>query len=274
MKSLQSHPLRALINDSSLPSAIRELVQLSAIPMIPVERSAAVLERDPVGRRELFRLTNSVTMAPRADVRDVKLAIPMIGERKVRPLLWSSLYRQIEEELEDLAVDAEAWLEHLPATVSMATRLHDRLFPKGLIEETELEMAVWLSDIGKLVLLFHADLDYERVLGRARVTEQPLCQIEAELLGLTHAEVGAELLASEGHSPRLIACLRHRYTPHESPIQHLPYVAMLHLADVLTWRQSGGDGFGGIAPPFEPRLFERLGIQGESLDRLLMKLTR
>ncbi len=271
MKSLQNTP-HEIATRALLPDPLRELTGLARQPMLSLDRVARALEADPEARSEVLRRTNSVAVVPRAGVRDLQQALPLLGDRTIRPLIWESLLRQTLPFLEGRGIDGETWLKQIQAGAELAGRLHDRLFPKGLIELGDLHDSVWMRDLGKLVLVFDSGFDYAQVVEQARRTGAPLARVEQETLGTTHAEVASALASIDGMGERLIVAWKERYTPHRAPLTHLPYVALLHLSDVLAWRRVSSDGFGGGPPKLETRLFERLGIEGSALDRLLQKV--
>jgi HD-like signal output (HDOD) protein len=55
-----------------------------------------------------------------------------------------------------------------------------------------------LHDIGKLVLAGNADAEYQMVMERSRTEGTPVDQVEWEVFGATHAQIGAYLLGLWG----------------------------------------------------------------------------
>lgn len=65
-------------------------------------------------------------------------------------------------------------------------------------------IAALLHDVGKLLLRAHCPEEYTRVFEEVRGSNRRVAEVEAEQLGLTHAEVGAYLLGLWGLPPEVV----------------------------------------------------------------------
>jgi putative nucleotidyltransferase with HDIG domain len=97
-----------------------------------------------------------------------------------------------------------------------------------------------LHDVGKLVLATGLAEEYAQVVRHQRRQRLPLGQAELELLGATHAEVGAYLLGLWGMPTPLVeaVALHHRPTVQDSP--HFTLATALHVANGLLHEHAPG----------------------------------
>lgn len=66
---------------------------------------------------------------------------------------------------------------------------------------------------------------------------RPFWEIETELLGITHAEVGAYVLGSWGLPLTLVETVAYHHTPLTSPEIENPVLAAVHVADAIVDKQ-------------------------------------
>jgi HD-like signal output (HDOD) protein len=90
-----------------------------------------------------------------------------------------------------------------------------------------------LHDIGQIALAVGMPIKFAEAYRTARFRRQPLHAIEQELLGVTHAEVGACLLSSWGLPLPIVEAVSCQHGPSATGAGPRPIVAALHLADAL-----------------------------------------
>ena len=103
-----------------------------------------------------------------------------------------------------------------------------------------------LSDIGMLVMACQHIDEFEEVLHKVRRDQKPICQVEMDLLQLTHAEIGAYLLGLWGLPKRIVEAVALHHNPNETPYEGLCALTAVHAADVLVSEversETGTDG--------------------------------
>ena len=85
------------------------------------------------------------------------------------------------------------------------------------LEDSELEDIAFITgllhDIGSLILAYNFPKKYEAVLERVYSALRPLCDVERNLLGISHAELGAHLLSLWGFPMVIVKAVAY----HEGP---------------------------------------------------------
>ena len=96
-----------------------------------------------------------------------------------------------------------------------------------------------LHDIGKVVLALFFEKDYAAVLTEVGVRNAPIGDIEEELLGFHHAQVGAILSAKWDLPPRLVDVVLYHHAPLSSEACQAE-AAVVNLADMLCRAKNWG----------------------------------
>jgi HD-like signal output (HDOD) protein len=88
-----------------------------------------------------------------------------------------------------------------------------------------------LHDLGKLVFASLLPVEYNGVLELVRIRNRPLWEMEREVLGTTHAEVGAYLMGLWGLSDGIVHALAFHHRPRESGENSFGLTALVHAAN-------------------------------------------
>jgi HD-like signal output (HDOD) protein len=98
-----------------------------------------------------------------------------------------------------------------------------------------------LHDIGKLVLAQNLAEHYAKVVETVRRDRLPWSVAEADILGCTHAEVGAYLLGLWGFPDALIEAVAFHHNPRRCGGQAFCAATTVHLADSWEHERAGAD---------------------------------
>jgi HD-like signal output (HDOD) protein len=141
----------------------------------------------------------------------------------------------------------------------LCSRIARQLLPDRRAADTA-STAALLHDVGTLALVSHLRDDHRANVERARAEGVGIHRIEAERLGVTHAEVGAYLLGLWGLPHDIIeATLRHHAGWDE--VGALDVVAAVQIADAMATRNvySADDARFHCDPP-PPEVIQTLGL--------------
>ncbi len=143
---------------------------------------------------------------------------------------------------------------------NLCARIARRIAPTPFIEEP-CYLAAKLHDIGKLVLATCAPDLLEESLSRHIQTKRPFDQIELELHGVTHAEIGGYLLGLWGVSSDIVEAVIHHHQPLRPGTTELDVLGVVHIANALahelqTTAVAGADS----APLLNNVFLTRLGL--------------
>jgi len=98
-----------------------------------------------------------------------------------------------------------------------------------------------MHDIGKVILLLRFPDHFQAMVRIARNEQKTMFQIEKELLGITHADIGYEL-ANQWDLPSTIStCIAFHHTP-SIATTHKRFVSLAHIGDIMARRLHIGHG--------------------------------
>ncbi len=190
--------IRKTENLPSLPSVAVEVLNLSRSPDASGDALARIIQRDPAITAKILTLVNSSLYGIPCHVASVKQAISMLGVRSVTVTVISlTLIGAMQDGAgkgggrKRAGLDLERFWRRALSTATAAkllatavsARLADDAFVCGL-----------LCDLGILATWRCARDEYGPILEEAVRSGRPLEEIERERLGLTHADLGRELL--------------------------------------------------------------------------------
>ncbi|HEY9150613.1 MAG: HDOD domain-containing protein [Gammaproteobacteria bacterium] len=264
---------RDLIDDTlelaSLPAVVLRALELLNAPDSSAADIGQVISEDPALSVRLLRIVNSSFYGFPSRIETISRAITIVGTLEITDLVLGSSAVEAFAGLPNELIEMQQFWEHslyAGVVARVLARHHrapntERFFVSGL-----------LHDIGSLVLYNQRPEESRRALELARAG-RPLHQVEQEIFGFDHSDVGAELMQAWNLPDAFIEAARHHHRPVEA--QEFPLeTAMVHLADVI----AAGAHLTGSAtnqvPPLEPRAWELTGLSLDITESVIEEADR
>jgi HD-like signal output (HDOD) protein len=225
-----------LVNETSglfsPPIIYRRLIELLDDLDSDQDEIAEVISYDPGLTVRVLTAANNVPYASALKVDDVYDAIAVIKEEDLRTLITTlgtiESFNQIDTDL----VDMNDFWNHSVCCGLAAQLLAERC---GRANPAEMFVAGVVHDIGQLVI-YHALPELAtKVLEMAGEPEEHRYHAETEIIGTTHADVGAELIESWQLPAKLREVVRFHHEPAKATI-HPVETALVHIATGVTNR--------------------------------------
>jgi putative nucleotidyltransferase with HDIG domain len=229
----------------SLPSLYLQLVELLQNPNTTLQKVGELVAQDLGMSIKILQLVNSAFFGLRRNVSNPIDAVNLLGVETIQSLVLSvHAFNQLNAgQMADFSLES-VW-QHSMAVAGLAKRI---ALAEGLskTQGEEAHMAGMLHDVGRVVLATNIPEDYAKVLTMAKTQERPLIACEMELLGATHAEVGAYLLGLWGIADPIVEAVAYHHTPRECPNRVFCALSAVHVADALHHGITGNLGCGSI----------------------------
>jgi len=207
--------------DASLAQAVRD-------PDTSVKRVADIIELDLAMAAKVLQLVNSAFFGLAQRVSSLNSAVTYLGMEAIKNLaLASETFRVFVPDSQIPQSLCESLQRHAHRTAAIAGTL-----PVDPKTRDVTVVAALLHDIGRLVLACRMPATFCSV---TRATErgcQPF-EAEEELLGISHAEIGAYLLGLWGIPNLAVEAIAHHHRPTRIPHSGFDSSVAVYVADLL-----------------------------------------
>jgi len=206
----------------------RILASLDA-PLSSLADTAPLVAQDPALAAKVMQVARSAFTGARSDTTDLKQAVVHIGSLVLRGLVIAA---EMEAAFASPRAAQALGVADL-AIASMATAGVARAAARRwrLPAADEAFLAGLLHELGALVLAARDPGRRRATVAEARQARRRIDDVETEMLGTTHADLGAYLLSLWGLPQTVVdAVLRH----HEAEVADRPSIALaVHVASAL-----------------------------------------
>lgn len=215
-----------------MPAVITRVMEMTNDPNCGVQELQKVISMDEVLSSKVLRLVNSARYGFPRRITTLSHAVILLGFETIRNLaIGVATVRLLLRHGASSPVNRLRFWEHSLETGLAASALAKHL-RKDLIAREEMFLAGLLHDLGILFLSQNFPVEYRAVVEQSESLES-IYPIEQELLGITHAEVGARMVEHWNLPPVFAEVMLHHHAPVEgSPFFH--QVGAVYLGDRLS----------------------------------------
>lgn len=214
----------------SLPEVCIRVNEMLEDPRVKSVDIGQVISQDTGLTARLLKIVNSAFYGFPARIETVSRAVTVIGLRELRGLiLAASAVEAFSKIPNDVLNMVKFWRHSVYCGVVaqlLAERCHvlhsERLFVAGL-----------LHDIGKLILSHRLPTEMREVVARISSETRPDHEIERDIFGFDHADVGGELLKVWQMPKTLAQAVSHHHRPQEAD-EAIMDVCLVHIANGMT----------------------------------------
>lgn len=236
-----------------------------------LRRALRLIEMDPNLTMQILRTANSVSFARNREIHSVKLAIPRLGEQ----VLYDIAIRASETELklhpmESFLFERNGLWVHSVYAALAAKQL------AGMKPGLNLSLAytaALLHDSGKAILSMHLRCDSEELSRRCSDPHDlDFCQLESDLLGMTHAQAGATLAQHWNLPGAICEALRLHHTPQYASSVHRRLVETIHVADIVALLADAQSDEDRVHAMLDQEQLQHFSLSRERLDKLVARV--
>jgi HD-like signal output (HDOD) protein len=226
------------------PQVFSRLQVVMARPAASARDVARVIAADAALTVKVLQIANSALFRRARRISNIEQAVQYLGFHTVRNLVmcaevfarWPGRMRHAAVDLDDLQLHAQRTAAVAQA-ISAGTQFCD-----------DSVLAALLHDIGYWVLIQECPRELEQAVELALAAGIPLPQAEQEILGASHAQIGAYLLALWGLPHAVVEAVAHHHRPQRANPSALDALSALAVSMALC----GGDDADGCARNLVP----------------------
>ncbi len=246
----------------AVPAVYAEVLKALETPAVTKRQVGEIIARDAALTSEVLRLTKSACRALPNNITDPVKAVESLGLEPVKALVMALRFLAEHSHSRPAYLSLEKLWQHSTNVAQIARDL--MLFEtKDRVQVAEALVAGLLHNLGKVVLAANFDDLYGRVHSLARKQPVALWDIEKEMFGANHGEIGACLVGMWNMPSAVVQAVALHLEPPLGENQHLTTLAAVHIANVLEHEMQPSDEFR-VAPVFNAPFLNELGL----LERL------
>lgn len=209
----------------SPPTLFHDIARVLESPTAMLRDVAQIVTRDPAMCAKVLQLVNSSYFSTGHVTSSIEQAVAYLGTERLRYiLLTAGVFSPLERDpFPGFSIG------QLQQTALHCARSCERMV--GKVNGQRAFVAALLHDIGQIVLAIGMPAAYRDVAIRSGGL--PRCDIEREVLGVTHAEVGACLLEIWGVPRDIVEIVKAHHEPASAPDDLRELACAVHVADAL-----------------------------------------
>ena len=217
----------------SPPDNYLRLVQVLDSENADARQVAQVISRDPAMSAKILQLVNSAFFGIGRRISSIEQTVTLLGFLRIKALvLTQHIFEKYSPARYVPGFSIDRLWEHSLSVAELARQIStaegqkddrpDQAYTAGL-----------LHDIGMLILASQYPGGFAEIMRERPSSIDRLLEIERQQFSLTHAELGAHLLALWLLPARIVEAVALHHTPGQVSYDGLCAVTVVHLADAL-----------------------------------------
>jgi putative nucleotidyltransferase with HDIG domain len=253
-----SDPAKDAGGSPTIPSIYAEVLKALDSPGVTNEQVGELIARDAALTAEVLGLTRSACMGLPRDLTDPAEAVESLGLETVKALVMALRFLAEHSHLNPGYLSLEQIWQH---SINVAQIARDLVLfeTKDRTLASQALAAGLLHDLGKVVLVTNFDDLYGRVYSLARKQPVPLWDIEKEMFGANHGEIGACLVGMWNLPSAIVDAAAFHHEPPLGEHETLTPLAAVHIANVLEHGLRPSEEFR-VAPIISAAFLNELGL--------------
>jgi diguanylate cyclase (GGDEF)-like protein len=175
----------------TLPTVALRLIELSRAPDTQIREIVATLKSDPAIVARLLKAANSSFFGLASKVTSIDQAVVLLGTTAVTAL---ALGFSLVDGSSAQGTLGQAYTAFWLQSTVQATAARLLAKRQSAVGEEDLFLAGLLLDLGRLAMFKTIPHEYQQVIAASASMQRPQHEVETEILGVDHVEVGIELM--------------------------------------------------------------------------------
>jgi putative nucleotidyltransferase with HDIG domain len=216
----------------TMPAVYFEIVKELQSPDASIQKVGKIISKDVALTSKILQLVNSAYFSLPRHISSPEHAAVLLGLNIIKSLvLVSHIFKKFDKLDMPHKFLERLWAHNMmTGNLAKAIANHESRDQK-LIDNAYI--AGLLHDCGKLILASNFKDKYREIVIRAHEQGMPVCALEEEILGITHAEVGAYLMDLWGLPSQIIEAIAFHHLPSAYGDDCFSPLAAVHIANTV-----------------------------------------
>lgn len=257
------------------PKVAQRVAEMLNEPEVSATALAEVIQYDQAITANVLKICNAAYFGLPRKVSSLDEALVIVGNDILKDIIITSSSARFYKGAagEGYKLDQGELWRHSIAVGIMAKELVGRI--KG-VDPGSAFTAGLLHDIGKRFLSSFVADDFMRIMDKVSREDTSFVEVEKELIGVSHAELGGMILKQWGFPEEIEKAVLHHHDP--DALDQEPLTAIVALANALVITMGIGVGADGLSVKMQGQGLQRFGITPMHLEMcmasLLMEIDR
>jgi HD-like signal output (HDOD) protein len=243
-----------------VPSLYLEVIHALKSPHVTTAEVGAVIAKDMAMMTKLLQVTNSACFGLPRKITDPVEAVGILGFETVKSMVITLKLLSQYDKVKPVYFSIDRLWRHSTEVARISRRLALTQADDPVLAESAFTAGL-MHDLGKLVLASNFDEQYSGAQALARQQHLPLWQVEKQIFGASHGEIGAYLLGLWGMPIELVEAAALHHNPCRCLTKRFTPLTAVHVANALFY-EARPDKEGFVAPGLDEAYLAELGLAG------------
>jgi putative nucleotidyltransferase with HDIG domain len=194
-------------------------------------------------------------------ISDPVEAVGILGFETVKSMVMTLKLLSHYDKIKPVYFSIDRLWRHSTEVARLARRLALSQTDDPVLAESAFTAGL-MHDVGKLILAANFDEQYSGAQALARKRQIALEEVEKDIFGAGHGELGAYLLGLWGMPPELVECAALHHSPSRGGGKQFTALTAVHAANVLVYEvKPDKEGF--VTPKVDEAYLAQLGVAGQ-----------
>lgn len=192
----------------TMPAIASQVVQAVDNPDSSIDDIRALIDQDAAIAARILKISNSALYGFPSEIQSLSHAISLLGTMTVRNLVLAA---SMKETYKRFGLMEKLLWQHSSLAGPTAAMLAEY---RGVMVDPEIAFTAGLMHhIGKTALANSHRTEYERVMMTVYNEGRSFTEVENEVFGFSHAELGAAVVQQWGLPDTLVLTIQHHHSP-------------------------------------------------------------
>ncbi len=246
----------------TVPTLYIEVLSALRSPDSTTEQVGAIIAKDMAMMTKLLQVLNSACFGLPRRISNPAEAVGILGFEAVKSMVMAIKLLNQYDKIKPVYFSIDRLWRHSTEVARASKQLVLLQTEDSALAETAFTAGL-MHDLGKIVLAANFDEQYRGAQSLACKQQIPLCEVEKEIFGAGHGEIGAYLLGLWGMPLDLLEVAAYHHEPSRSVSKGFTILTAVHVANALYYERHP-DRDGAIVSKVDEAYLGDIGL----LDRL------
>jgi HD-like signal output (HDOD) protein len=241
---LENESIKRIVSQTetlpSLPAVYTDIISELQSAEPSVQKVGDIIANDLAMAAKILQVVNSAFFGLVRKISNPKEAVMLLGTETIKALVLSvKIFSEFNQKKFAWFNFDNLFNHSMSVSMFAQTITKEEHLDKNLVNHSL--MAGMFHDLGKLILVTNFQAPYQKLLTEARQTGQNLWDLENDLFGTSHAEIGAYLMGLWGLEYPVIEAIAYHHCPGKSLSNSTGLLTAVHFGDAFDRLRNDGN---------------------------------